>query len=121
MKLKQIKDNSFNGSFKLMAVSAKLSIQSLRNMISADREALELANGNFILTNDRSRIFEIEKADYSNHKTRLEGHYKLEADFDVNGFAYWTGTEWLLIGDEDEYSDDELNIKSIELVELKTQ
>ena len=59
---------------------------------------------------------------YSDPKIRPKGHYKIKAAFEGSdefySIAWWTGSEWLCIGDENEYWDNELNLKSIERVEL---
>ncbi len=121
MEIKLIKEKFFSDDFKRIAESGGVGVQFIRTLVSKKRKVLELANGDFILTSFKTIIFKREKPDYSDPKTRPEGYYRLVMELDIPPIAYWTGKEWLLIGDESEYWDDELSIKSIELVELKAK
>lgn len=47
----------FGGSRKDIAASASMTEQMLNNLVSQDREVLELANGDYILTSKHTKIF----------------------------------------------------------------
>ena len=44
-----------------LAQSANISVDQLNNYIHQDREVIELANGDFILINGKTKIFKIGK------------------------------------------------------------
>lgn len=47
----------FGGCRKDIAASANMTEQMLNNLVSQDREVLELANGDYILTSKHTKIF----------------------------------------------------------------
>ena len=60
MKLKQIKKQYFQDNFKKMAEAGGIGVQTLRNFLSADREAKKLDDGNFILTSKKTIEFKVD-------------------------------------------------------------
>ena len=47
----------YGGTRKDIAASANMTEQMLNNLVSQDREVLELANGDYILTSKHTKIF----------------------------------------------------------------
>lgn len=120
MKIKNIKDDFFGGCFKAISKSSNTSVQVIRNLICYDREALKLSGGGFILKSKRQIIFNMPEIDYSDPKTRPEGYYRIEGASGKKLISYWSGVSWICYGDTNEYAEYVLDIKSIELIELKT-
>lgn len=122
MKLSQIKIDHFNDSFKKTAEAASIGVQSIRNMIIDERECLLLADGNYILSSQRSIIFQVpEDPKLLDAKTRPEGYYRIEDGFENKSIAYWGDGFWLCHGDENQYWDDILNIKTIEPIDIESE